>query len=325
MTVSDLDRSVEFYAKVLSFEKLSEVEVSGSEYDHLQGVFGLRIRVARLRLGDEFIELTEYLAPRGRQVPADSRSNDHWFQHIAIIVSDMKRAYQWLRHRSFELPQWLAYFFAFCGALSCENGPIKWVAQHRMHHAHSDSDRDPHSAKKGFWWSHMGWMLYEHSEFDDPEKIRAFSKDFCDDKFYQFLDNHFIKIQVAFGCLLFLIGGIPWVIWGIFLRLVLVYHETWLVNSAAHMFGYKNVRLQNDLSTNCWWVGLLAWGEGWHNNHHAFPSSARHGLRRWEFDATWVSISILKFLGLATNLKVAQLQPGGGDGYYTGEVTREAA
>ena len=97
MTVSDLDRSVDFFVKVLSFEKVSEVEVAGESYEHLQGVFGLRMRVARLRLGDEFIELTEYLTPKGRPVPADSRSNDRWFQHIAIITSDMDRAYAWLR------------------------------------------------------------------------------------------------------------------------------------------------------------------------------------------------------------------------------------
>ncbi len=97
MTVSDLDRSVEFYSTVLSMEKVSEVEVWGSEYEHLQGVFGLRMKVARLRLGDEHIELTEYLTPRGRPIPVDSRSNDLWFQHIAIIVSDMDRAYEWLK------------------------------------------------------------------------------------------------------------------------------------------------------------------------------------------------------------------------------------
>ena len=109
MTVSDMDRAVDFYSKVLSFE-----EVWGSEYEHLQGVFGLRMRVVRLRLGEEFIELTEYLAPKGRPIPVDSRSNDHWFQHIAIIVSDMDRAYQWLRRHKVEhassgpqrLPDW---------------------------------------------------------------------------------------------------------------------------------------------------------------------------------------------------------------------------
>jgi catechol 2,3-dioxygenase-like lactoylglutathione lyase family enzyme len=98
ITVSDMDRSMEFFSKVLSFRKISDVEVAGSEYERLQGVFGARMRVVRMRLGDEFIELTEYLAPQGRPMPADSRSNDHWFQHIAIVVSDMDKAYQHLRH-----------------------------------------------------------------------------------------------------------------------------------------------------------------------------------------------------------------------------------
>src|SRR5574341_2160864 len=113
-TVSDVDASVEFFSKVLSFEKVSEVEVAGDEYERLQGVFGLRMRVVRMRLGDEQIELTEYLAPRGRPVTVDSRSNDRWFQHIAIITSDMDRAYQWLRKNKVEhastgpqrLPDW---------------------------------------------------------------------------------------------------------------------------------------------------------------------------------------------------------------------------
>lgn len=114
LTVSDLDRSVEFYSKVLSFEKVSETEAAGEEYEHLLGLFALRMRTARMRLGDEFIELTEFLAPRGRPAPVDSRSNDGWFQHIAIIVSDMDRAYAVLRqnkvqHASPEpqrLPDW---------------------------------------------------------------------------------------------------------------------------------------------------------------------------------------------------------------------------
>ena len=97
MTVSDMNRSVEFYSRVLAFEKISDVELDGSDYEHLEGVFGLRMRVVRMQLGTELIELTEYLAPRGRPVPADSRSNDRWFQHIAIITSDMEKAYAWLR------------------------------------------------------------------------------------------------------------------------------------------------------------------------------------------------------------------------------------
>ncbi len=102
MTVSDMDRSVEFYSKVLAFEKVADEEVWGTEFERLQGLFGLRMRVVRMRLGDEFIELMEYLAPKGRPIPADSRSNDHWFQHIAIIVSDRDRAYRWLRQHRVE-------------------------------------------------------------------------------------------------------------------------------------------------------------------------------------------------------------------------------
>lgn len=113
-TVSDMERSLDFFTQVLSFEKVSDVEVTGEEYEHLQGVFGLRMRVVRLRLGSEQLELTEYLAPRGRPIPVDARSNDRWFQHIAIITSDMERAYQWLRKNKVEhastgpqrLPDW---------------------------------------------------------------------------------------------------------------------------------------------------------------------------------------------------------------------------
>jgi catechol 2,3-dioxygenase-like lactoylglutathione lyase family enzyme len=114
ITVSDMDRAIAFYSKVLTFERVSDVEVSGENYEHLEGVFGLRMRVVRMKLGDEFIELTEYLAPKGRPIPVDSRSNDRWFQHIAIIVSDMDKAYAWLRQNKVEhassgpqrLPDW---------------------------------------------------------------------------------------------------------------------------------------------------------------------------------------------------------------------------
>ena len=123
------------------------------------------------------------------------------------------------------------------------------------------------------------------------------------DKFYQFLDNHFIQIQIALGILFYLIGGISWVVWGIFVRLILVYHVTWFVNSACHMFGYKNFKIENDLSTNCWWSALLSFGEGWHNNHHANPKKAKHGLRKYEIDFTWMFIWFLYKLRLISNLK----------------------
>ena len=217
--------------------------------------------------------------------------------------------HRFLTHRGFTTPKWVAYTIVFFGTLACQNGPIKWVGQHRMHHAGSDTVDDPHSAEKGFWWSHITWMLFTHSIFDDKKTLNDYTKDFSNDKYYQFLDKYFIHIQVAFGLILLAIGGLPWVIWGIFVRLVVVYHSTWFVNSAAHTFGYVTFPLKDDLATNCWWVGLLAWGEGWHNNHHAFPKSARHGLRPWEIDITWWALCFLEKLGLAKDIKVAQLIP----------------
>jgi stearoyl-CoA desaturase (delta-9 desaturase) len=217
--------------------------------------------------------------------------------------------HRFLTHRGFALPKWLAYTVVFFGTLACQNGPIKWVGQHRMHHAGSDTPDDPHSAKKGFWWAHLNWMFFTHSKFDDSQVLHDYTKDFCEDPFYKFLDKYFVLVQFAFGFTLLAIGGLPWVVWGIFVRLVVTYHSTWLVNSAAHWYGYVTFPLKNDLSTNCWWVGLLAWGEGWHNNHHAFPKSARHGLRAWEIDMTWWAICFLEKLGLAKDIKVAQLTP----------------
>jgi stearoyl-CoA desaturase (delta-9 desaturase) len=217
--------------------------------------------------------------------------------------------HRYLTHRGFTLPKWLGYTIILFGSLACQNGPVKWVGQHRMHHAGSDTPEDPHSVKKGFWWAHFFWMFNTHSKFDDKQVLRDYTKDFCEDKFYKFLDDYFILVQVVLGFILLAIGGIPWVIWGIFVRLVVSYHSTWLVNSAAHYFGYVTFPLKDDLSTNCWWVGLLAWGEGWHNNHHAFPKSARHGLRPWEIDMTWWALCVLEKLGLAKDIKVAQLIP----------------
>ncbi len=255
----------------------------------------------------------------------------HW---LTCSIGICLAYHRFLTHRGFDLPKWLAYTVVFIGALACQNGPIKWVAQHRMHHAGSDTDDDPHSAAKGFWWSHFKWMCYEHKTFDDPNMIKQYAKDIADDPFYNFLEKYFIQIQFAFGFILLAIGGWSFVVWGIFARLVLAYHGTWFVNSAAHMFGYKNFKLDKDLSTNCWWVGLLAYGEGWHNNHHAFPKSARHGLRPWEIDMTWMAISFLKMLGLAKNIKIAQIDPKTEpepsdkvekDPFFTATMVRQAA
>ena len=204
-------------------------------------------------------------------------------------------------HRSFQTPKWLEYFLALCGTLACQGGPFEWIGMHRIHHLHSDQDLDPHDSNKGFWWSHLGWMIH-HAPAQD--ELSRYIKDISDDPVYQFYQKNMIGIQVALGVLLLLLGGWSFVIWGIFVRVVVVYHCTWLVNSATHKFGYRSHE-SGDNSTNCWWVALLVFGEGWHNNHHAFQYSARHGLRWWEFDLTWLTIRLLQTLGLATNVKLA--------------------
>ena len=203
-------------------------------------------------------------------------------------------------HRSFEAPKWLEYFLIFCGTIACQGGPIDWIGLHRIHHQHSDQTLDPHDSTKGFWWSHLGWMLFENPA--DAE-VPRYTKDIQNDPVYLFFQNYFILLQIALGFLLYALGGWPFVVWGIFVRVVVVFHCTWFVNSATHQFGYQTYE-SGDSSRNCWWVAVLTYGEGWHNNHHAFQYSARHGLQWWEIDLTWMTISLLQALGLAQKVKL---------------------
>lgn len=209
-----------------------------------------------------------------------------------------------LTHQSFKTSKWLERLIVFLGSQSAQAGPAVWVAIHRQHHARSDQEDDPHNAAKGFWWSHMGWMLYLTPRRLDPEFTRRLARDILSDPFHAFLDRHFFKLCLLTAYLLYQLGGLPWLLWGMFVRVTLVFHATWLVNSAAHLFGYRS-HPTRDRSTNCWWVALLTLGEGWHNNHHAFPRSARHGLRWWEFDFTWMTIRLFERLGLVWGVRVA--------------------
>lgn len=207
-----------------------------------------------------------------------------------------------ISHRSFQVPKWLEYFLVFCGSLAVQGGPIEWIGLHRHHHLYSDQSNDHHNAGKGFWWSHMGWMIYQVPAM---KELPRFTKDIADDPVYRFFENNLILVQIALAAVFYLLGGWPFVVWGIFVRLVVTYHSTWLVNSATHKFGYRTYD-SGDTSTNCWWVALLTFGEGWHNNHHAFQYSARHGMRWWEFDLTWQTIRLLQWLGLATKVRLVE-------------------
>lgn len=208
-----------------------------------------------------------------------------------------------LTHRSFKVWKPLEYFLAIVASLACQSGPIAWVAAHRLHHAKSDQEGDPHSPVKGFFWAHMGWCLYKDKTIDDYREYSRFAPDLAKDPVYVVLDRIFILWTFLLATGLYAWGGWPFVVWGIFVRLVFVYHSTWFVNSAAHVWGYRTYKT-TDRSTNLWWVALLTYGEGWHNNHHAFQSSARHGLKPWEIDTTYWMIKVLEFLGLAEGVKV---------------------
>jgi sn-1 stearoyl-lipid 9-desaturase len=204
-----------------------------------------------------------------------------------------------MSHRSFKTPKWVEYILVTLGTLTLQGSPIDWIGIHRLHHKYSDTAQDPHDNNKGFWWSHVSWILHEPPS---QEKIRQLTSDMNDDPYYEFLHRFFLPLQLLVAVLFYLFAGWSGVVWGVFVRLVLTYHSTWLVNSATHQFGYRTFDCQ-DSSVNCWWVAVLTYGEGWHNNHHAHPHSARHGLQWWEIDLTWMTIRVLEVLGLASKIR----------------------
>jgi stearoyl-CoA desaturase (delta-9 desaturase) len=208
-----------------------------------------------------------------------------------------------LTHRSLALPRPLEALVAVLGVLALQGGPIDWIATHRKHHAHSDREGDPHDIHRGYWWSHVAWLYRRNpARVTDDEMVRL-APDLSASRFYRLLENSHVWWTVGLGLVLLAIGGWSWVIWGIFVRAVVSYHATWFVNSAAHYSGYRTYNT-GDRSTNNWWVALVAWGEGWHNNHHAFPFSARHGLRWFEVDLTWLTIKALGWLRIARDIKL---------------------
>ncbi|WP_428387313.1 acyl-CoA desaturase [Mucisphaera sp.] len=212
-----------------------------------------------------------------------------------------------LTHRSFACPKWVEYTLTFLACAAWQGRPSQWVGTHRIHHKHSDEEGDPHTPQHGFTWSHMFWTL-----FKEPEGMKAddFAKDLQRDAGQRWFDRYFVVPQIVIAAILiglgYALGGWPlaisWFVWGVALRTVWVWHITWFVNSATHTWGYRNFKT-TEHSTNLWWVAILSFGEGWHNNHHAHPRSAQHGMRWFEIDPTnWV-IKAMEVTGLAWNVK----------------------
>ena len=229
---------------------------------------------------------------------------------ITITLGISAGYHRLLVHRGYDCPAWLRYFFSLCGVLAMQGGPLGWCATHRAHHQHSDDDDDPHSPNRGFWWGHMTWFFFSYPAVTYQEAYwKKYAPDLCKDPVLRFMERYFVLINTLSAFALFGLGwaiGGPFtaasvVIWGFFLRIVVAWHATWLVNSAAHMWGYRNYETP-DQSRNTWWVALLTSGEGWHNNHHADPRSASHGHKWWEIDPTFTMLRGLETVGLVKNL-----------------------
>jgi stearoyl-CoA desaturase (delta-9 desaturase) len=207
-----------------------------------------------------------------------------------------------LSHRAFATPKWLEYALAYCGVLAVQGDPLEWASSHRFHHLHCDTPLDPHSPYEGLWWSHAGWLL-DHDATMRRVGPRGNVGDLESQRFYTWIRDTYPLHVAAQFLALYALGGFPALVWGGALRIVWVYHVTWFVNSVCHVWGTQPYDA-GDLSRNNWWVGILAFGEGWHNNHHAFEFSARHGLEWWQVDMTWWVVRALQAVGLATNVKL---------------------
>ncbi len=207
-----------------------------------------------------------------------------------------------ITHKSFQTPKWLERVFVILGLTAIQNGPIDWVAEHRLHHAESDTALDPHNINEGFMWAHMGWMFRTRPKWFSRGMFKTYAPDLMKDPFMVFAERMTLPFVWLMGISIFLVGGWGFFLWAFCLKQTVLWHVTWFVNSASHYWGYRHFK--NEQATNCWWVGLLAFGEGWHNAHHAFPTSARHGLRWWELDLTWLTIKFLSIFGLATKIKL---------------------
>lgn len=223
-------------------------------------------------------------------------------------------------HRSFETKEWVRVTLAIAGSMSLQGAPIHWVADHRKHHDFADEEGDPHSPHThdhagvkgvfvGWYHSHMGWLFSR----EDRASASRYARDLKNDPNMVWVDRHFfswvllgLAIPFALGFLLSggsLYAGFTAFIWGGLVRIFLQHHATWSVNSICHMYGDQPFEIE-DQSTNNWAVAAVALGEGWHHNHHAFPTSARHGLTGRQVDPAYICIKTMEKLGLAWNVRV---------------------
>ena len=225
-----------------------------------------------------------------------------------------------LAHRSFATSRWFEHLLVV-GALCClEDSPARWIATHRMHHAHSDEEEDPHSPLVAFAWGHLWWLLVQNRDLHHRSSYERYARDILADPFYMWVEKrpwsplwiyaaHVVPYAVIPFCValawagpgeaaLFAAGVVTW---GVFVRTVLVWHITWSVNSLTHMFGYRNHETGEN-SRNNWLVALFACGEGWHNNHHSDPARCSVSQRWWELDVSHLEVRALSFVGITWDI-----------------------
>ena len=226
--------------------------------------------------------------------------------YLSIVFGIGMSYHRLLTHRSYKTSKLVEYFLTVCATLALEGGPLFWVATHRRHHQHSDADLDPHTPRHGGFWAHMGWILFGHHEAQDTTITAKYAPDLARDPFHMWISRyHWVPLTVL-GLVFLATGGWTLVCWGIFLRATVGLHATWFVNSATHLWGSRRFETRDD-SKNSWWVALLTFGEGWHNNHHAHPTSAAHGLAWYELDVNYLNIRLLEVFGLAWGVQRASL------------------
>jgi stearoyl-CoA desaturase (delta-9 desaturase) len=222
-----------------------------------------------------------------------------------------------LTHRSFQTFKPVEYLLASLGSMAVQGPVISWVADHRKHHAHTDEEGDPHSphvghgdglkgSLQGLWHAHMGWLFDSHGRAE----AKRYARDLVEDRGMRVINRNFLAIVLLGLALPFalgyafdgsLMGGLTGLLWGGLVRIFMLHHVTWSINSVCHFFGRRRFDV-DDHSTNVLWLALPSMGESWHHNHHAFPRSARHGLRWWEIDLTGLVIRAMRGLRLAWNV-----------------------